>query len=135
MPPKAVEALARRLLTGAKCSCGKLVALDDAGGIAYQNPFMTGGARLPLEQARACGTLRWRRGRGRWISSMRAKPSRRRSRIIAVVKVLTAEVRTLMVGSRQVTLSVYGQLDHAPPEYIEPFGRVRIRAHCLLSCW
>jgi hypothetical protein len=29
----------------------------------------------------------------------------------AKVEVLTAEVRVLMVGSRQVTLSVYSQLD------------------------
>ena len=41
------------------------------------------------------------------------------------VEVLTAEVRALMVGSRQITLSVYRQLDTVPPERIEPFGRVR----------
>jgi hypothetical protein len=43
----------------------------------------------------------------------------------AHVEVLTAEVRVLMVGSRQVTLSVYRQLDPVEPEAIEPFGRVR----------
>jgi hypothetical protein len=43
----------------------------------------------------------------------------------AKVEVLTAEVRVLMVGSRQVTLSVYRQLDYVPPDRIEPFGRVR----------
>jgi hypothetical protein len=43
----------------------------------------------------------------------------------ARVQVLTAEVRTLVVGSRQVTLSVYNQLDEVPPDGIEPFGRVR----------
>lgn len=42
----------------------------------------------------------------------------------ATVEVLTAEVRVLMVGSRQVTLSVYNQLDCVPPDAIEPFGRV-----------
>jgi hypothetical protein len=42
----------------------------------------------------------------------------------ARVEVLTAEVRVLMVGSRQVTLSVYNQLDEVPPDGIEPFGRV-----------
>lgn len=42
----------------------------------------------------------------------------------AAVKVLTAEVRVLMVGSRQVTLSVYRQLDWTGPDEIEPFGRV-----------
>lgn len=43
----------------------------------------------------------------------------------ATVETLTAEVRVLMVGSRQVTLSVFGQLDEVEFEQIEPFGRVR----------
>ncbi len=42
----------------------------------------------------------------------------------AKVEVLTAEVRVLMVGSRQVTLSVYNQLDRIPHRQIDPFGRV-----------
>ena len=45
----------------------------------------------------------------------------------ATVGVLTAQVRVLMVGSRQVTLSVYRQLDHVEPGKITPFGRVRDR--------
>lgn len=45
----------------------------------------------------------------------------------ARVELLTAEVRTLVVGARQVTLSVARQLDIVPPWYgVEPFGRVRI---------
>ncbi len=48
----------------------------------------------------------------------------------ATVEVLTAEVRVLMVGSRQVTMSVFGQLDRVDPRDVEPFGRVRVRAHC-----
>lgn len=43
----------------------------------------------------------------------------------ASVEVLTAEVRTLMVGSRQVTLSVYRQLDEVKFTEMDPFGRVR----------
>ena len=43
----------------------------------------------------------------------------------ATVEVLTAEVRVLMVGSRQVTLSVARQLDQVEPDDIEPFGRIR----------
>jgi hypothetical protein len=43
----------------------------------------------------------------------------------ASVEVLTAEVRTIMVGNRQVTMSVYKQLDWVKPSAIEPFGRVR----------
>jgi hypothetical protein len=46
---------------------------------------------------------------------------------VARVEVLTAEVRVLMVGSRQVTLSVYAQLDTVKPDEIEPFGRVAPR--------
>lgn len=43
----------------------------------------------------------------------------------AMVEVLTAEVRVLQVGRRQVTLSVVRQLDWADPADVEPFGRVR----------
>ena len=42
----------------------------------------------------------------------------------ATVEVLAAEVRVLMVGSRQITLSVYRQLDWARYNDILPFGRV-----------
>lgn len=42
----------------------------------------------------------------------------------ATVETLTAEVRVLMVGSRQVTMSVYNQLDTAEYEDAELFGRV-----------
>jgi hypothetical protein len=45
----------------------------------------------------------------------------------ARVEVLTAEVRVLMVGSRQVTMSVYNQLDRVALSQIEPFGRVHPR--------
>lgn len=44
----------------------------------------------------------------------------------ATVEVLTAEVRVLMVGSRQITLSVARQLDHVSGDEIEPFGRVNL---------
>ena len=43
----------------------------------------------------------------------------------ATVETLTAEVRVLMVGSRQVTLSVVKQLDAVAWDQMEPFGRVR----------
>lgn len=43
------------------------------------------------------------------------------------VETLTAEVRTLVIGNRQVTLSVLGQLDIVHPCAIEPLGRVRPR--------
>jgi hypothetical protein len=43
----------------------------------------------------------------------------------ATVETLTAEVRVLQVGNRQVTLSMYKQLDRVSPWHIEPFGRVQ----------
>lgn len=45
----------------------------------------------------------------------------------ATIEVLTAQVRVLMVGNRQVTLSVFAQLDSVAPDKIKPFGRVRDR--------
>jgi hypothetical protein len=45
----------------------------------------------------------------------------------AEVETLTAEVKTLVVGNRQVTLSVYRQLDHAWAWDVEAFGRVNDR--------
>jgi hypothetical protein len=44
----------------------------------------------------------------------------------ATIETLTAEVRVLMVGSRQVTLSVARQLDWVELERIAPFGRVKL---------
>jgi hypothetical protein len=45
----------------------------------------------------------------------------------ATVETLTAQVRVLMVGSRQVTLSIFDQLDSCHPDLITPFGRVSPR--------
>ncbi len=45
----------------------------------------------------------------------------------ARVEVLTAEVRTLQVGARQVTLSVYNQLDRVALHTMTPFGRVSVK--------
>lgn len=43
----------------------------------------------------------------------------------ATIETLTAEVRVLMVGNRQVTLSVYRQLDKISADAITAFGRIR----------
>jgi hypothetical protein len=43
----------------------------------------------------------------------------------ATVEALAAEVRVLMVGSRQVTLSVFRQLDTVALDDLDIFGRVR----------
>lgn len=44
----------------------------------------------------------------------------------ATVETLTAEVRVLMVGNRQMTMSVAKQLDWCDLEELQPFGRVHI---------
>jgi hypothetical protein len=44
----------------------------------------------------------------------------------ATIETLTAEVRTLVVGSRQITLSVAKQLDIIPLSRLRIFGRVHI---------
>lgn len=44
----------------------------------------------------------------------------------ATVETLTAEVRVLMVGSRQITLSVARQLDEVAYWDITPFGRISL---------
>jgi hypothetical protein len=51
------------------------------------------------------------------------------------VQVLTAEVRTLVVGSRQITMSVYEQLDCVRPDEIEPFGRVSPNRSTNMHLW
>ena len=43
----------------------------------------------------------------------------------ATVETLTAEVRALMVGNRQVTLTMYKQLDYASYGAMDVMGRVR----------
>jgi hypothetical protein len=43
---------------------------------------------------------------------------------LSAVEILTAEVRQLTVGNRQVTLSMFRQLDNVDSDHCEPFGRV-----------
>lgn len=45
----------------------------------------------------------------------------------AHVEMLTASVKTLMVGSRQITLSIAKQLDVVPFEEVDVWGRIKIR--------
>lgn len=68
-PVEAVEALAARLLTGAKCGCGKLVQLHDGGAFAFRNPRMTDGSLFTAEQAATAGLCRWTRQGSHWVSA------------------------------------------------------------------
>ncbi len=76
-PAEAAEALAVRLLTGAKCKgCGKLVALTREGATAFHNPVMSDGSRFTFEEAVRVGQCRWRREGERWVSGcgLRGRP-------------------------------------------------------------
>jgi hypothetical protein len=42
----------------------------------------------------------------------------------ATVAVLAAELKTLVIGARQVTIGIWSQLDEVPDDEIIPFGRV-----------
>jgi hypothetical protein len=46
------------------------------------------------------------------------------SKTEATVAVLTAELKTLVIGTRQVTIGIWSQLDEVPDDQIIPFGRV-----------
>lgn len=58
-PAEAAMALAERLLTGARCRCGRVVQLRD-GGAAFRRGRLLDGTRWSAEQAAAAGTCRWR---------------------------------------------------------------------------
>lgn len=67
-PVEAVDALARRLLDGAQCQhCGGLVALSDAGAMAYPGSIRPDGTRWTEEEIRAAGQCRWRRMGPKWV--------------------------------------------------------------------
>lgn len=66
-PEEAAEALARRLLTGAKCKhCSGLVALSDDGAVAYPG-LMRDGSTMTVEQARTMRQCRWTREGPKWV--------------------------------------------------------------------
>lgn len=73
-PTEAADGLARRLLTGARCThCRGLVALSDRGATAFVSdvPGAEGhfvdGTSWTAAQARAAGQCRWRRMGPRWV--------------------------------------------------------------------
>jgi hypothetical protein len=69
-PVEAAEALARRLLSGAKCKrCGKLVALSDDGAVAWDSVALADGTTWTVEEARAAGQCRWTRMGRTWVSA------------------------------------------------------------------
>ena len=68
-PVEAAEALARRILTGAKCvHCGGLVALSSAGATFYKGARMADGSRFSEAQARGRPQCRWTRQGPKWVA-------------------------------------------------------------------
>ena len=75
-PVEAAEALARRLLDGAKCRCGKLVALSDDGAMVYRDTKLLDGTTWTPTQAARAGQCRWTRQGKRWEPGCNAPPIR-----------------------------------------------------------
>lgn len=67
-PFHAAQGLAEKILTGAKCKCGKLVALSDDGAMfmGQLSVNMADGTEWTAEEAIAAGQCRWRREGPRW---------------------------------------------------------------------
>lgn len=76
-PQEALDALARRLLTGALCRCGRLVALSDVGAFAYNSATLADGRQLTAEEAAQLGQCRWRRVGPRWHRGCESRADRR----------------------------------------------------------
>lgn len=65
-PTEACEAIAQQILKGAKCKCGKLVALGAFGAFAYFEGHMADGTTWTAAEAAAAGQCRWRRRGKKW---------------------------------------------------------------------
>ena len=66
-PVEAAEALARRLLSGGKCTrCGGLIALSGSGALIYESATLTDGTRWTAKEAAKAGQCRWTRMGRRW---------------------------------------------------------------------
>lgn len=73
-PVAAIEALARRILTGGQCAhCRKLVALND-GYVWASNVTLLDGRKWSKEDQAAAGLCRWRRVGPKWIRGCEDPP-------------------------------------------------------------
>lgn len=82
-PVEAAEALAREILTGGRCRCGRLVALSDEAAFAYFETRMVDGSTWTAQEAATAGQCRWTRKGRRWEMGCEQKqnrPQRRRRR-------------------------------------------------------
>lgn len=76
-PADAAMELAEKLLTGAKCRCGALVAMRDDGAIAFRKTTLADGSEWTREQAAAADQCRWRLVSDRWEPSCPVPANRR----------------------------------------------------------
>lgn len=74
----AATALAEKLLTGAKCRCGRLVSLRDDGAVVFRKATMVDGSKWSAKEAAAAGQCRWRLAGDRWQPSCPEPAGRRR---------------------------------------------------------
>lgn len=65
-PTEAAQALAERLLKGAKCKCGRLVTTSTDGAFAFFKSHTVDGKRWDARVAAKAGQCRWRRIGPRW---------------------------------------------------------------------
>lgn len=77
-PAGAAMALAEKLLTGARCRCGALVALRDGGAVAFTKAHMADGTAWTAKQAAQAGQCRWRLSGDRWEPSCPAPANPRK---------------------------------------------------------
>ena len=67
-PTAALEALAARLLTGAKCAhCGGAVTLDGTGAVFYRDAARPDGSVFTEADARSRPLCHWRRVGPKWV--------------------------------------------------------------------
>jgi hypothetical protein len=78
-PEQAATALAMRLLTGAKCRCGKLATLIPGEAFAFTAAHTSDGAEWNADQAAAAGQCHWRLIDATWQPSCPTPPGRNRS--------------------------------------------------------
>jgi len=76
-PAQAAMALAQKILTGAKCRCGRLVALRPGGAVAFRKTRMADGTEWSAAQAARAGQCRWRLVGARWEPSCPVPADRR----------------------------------------------------------
>ncbi len=80
-PAAAAAALAKKVLTGAKCQCGSLVRLSDDGamfmGTRERPATLADGTTGSAAEAEAAGQCRWVREGARWVKGCERDPERR----------------------------------------------------------